>query len=248
MLAATGPVLPLDLDLVYVDDWLAVINKPAGLVTSGPRRRTLTAALPHNLPTSPRPDAMPRPHPVHRLDARTRGLVVVARTHSANVELSRAFQERPVFKRYRALVGGSLTGEGVVDLPVDGRSARSRWRCISVAQAPVTDTLTTVDLWPETGRKHQLRRHLASLGHPVLGDGLHTESGPVLKGQGLMLAAVQLRLPHPHTGQPLDIEIPEPDKLVTFRQRAATRAQRFAQEAARQEAARQGHPEAGLLT
>lgn len=219
-----GPALAMELELVYVDDWMAVVNKPAGLVTSGPRRRTLVAALAHNLSRSPRPDAMARAHPVHRLDARTRGLIVVARTHAANVALGRAFQQRLVKKRYRALLRGALTGEGEIDLPIDDRPAHSRWRSVEVSPAPITEHLTTVDLWPETGRRHQLRRHVAALGHPILGDGPYTPDGPLLKGQGLMLAAVELSLPHPATGEPLHVVIDEPSKLVSFRERARRRA------------------------
>lgn len=221
------PVLPglhLPLPVVYVDDWLAIVHKPAGLVTSGWQRVTLANALPDLLPPSPRPDAMAQAHPVHRLDARTRGLVVVARTHGADVALGLAFQEGRVEKRYRALLRGALHGEGFVDEPVEERAARSRWRSVQVTPAPLTGHLTTVDLWPETGRKHQLRRHMAALGHPILGDGRYTVDGPLLRGQGLMLAAVALTLPHPATGQPLTVQVDEPEKFVTFRARALRRA------------------------
>jgi len=221
-----GPTIELDLPLVYADDHMAIVDKPAGLVTSGARRRTLQAALSFLLPRSPLPDAMARPHPVHRLDARTRGLVACARTHSANVALGHAFQDRQVDKRYRALLVGALEGEGVIETSIDGRPARTRWRCVQVTPAPVTGALSTVDLWPETGRTHQLRIHMASLGHPVLGDDAYTTAGPVLRGQGLYLAAVSLRLPHPATGEELLVEIPEPVKWARFRAWAEGRAGR----------------------
>lgn len=217
----------LDLDIVFEDEHLAVVYKPAGLVTSGNRRQTLVNSLPGNLAPSPQPDAMARPHPVHRLDARTQGLVAVAKTHRANVGLGHVFHNRQVVKRYRALLRGALHGEGVVEDEVDGRSARSRWCSVEVTPAPLTDHLTTVDLWPETGRKHQLRVHMAILGHPVLGDAAYTEEGPVLKSSGLFLAAVCLRLPHPVSGEPLEIEVPEPDKFARFRERARRRVARW---------------------
>lgn len=221
-----GPVLELDLDVLYEDDDLAVVWKPAGLVTSGHRPRTLKAALSHALSSSPLQDALSRPHPVHRLDARTRGLVVCAKTFHADVALSAAFAERRVQKRYRALLRGRLDGEGVVDQPVDDRPARSRWRSVDVVPAPITEWLTVVDLWPETGRKHQLRQHCAALGHPILGDGRYTDDGPVLRGQGMMLAAVALTLPHPRDGRELTVDTGMPDKLATFVARARRRSQR----------------------
>ncbi len=222
-----GRQVDLPLQVVFEDEHLAVVYKPAGLVTSGNRRETLQAALRANLRPSTRPDAMARPHPVHRLDARTQGLVACAKTHAANVALSRAFQERRVQKRYRALLRGRLDGEGVVEEPVDGRDATSRWRTVEVTPAPVTGFATTVDLWPLTGRKHQLRQHVALLGHPVLGDDLYTREGPLLRGSGLFLAALMLVLPHPHTGEELRVEVDEPRKFEAFRARARRRMARM---------------------
>lgn len=221
------PRIEIPLDLLYVDDWVAVVYKPAGLVTSGPRLRTLAHALPAVLSPSSLPDAMPGAHPVHRLDARVQGPVVCARTRGAAVELGRAFQEGRVRKRYRALVAGALHGEGEVDLPVDGREALTRWRSVEVMAAPKTGFLTTVDLWPISGRRHQLRQHLGSLGHPVLGDGRYAGGLPVLRSQGLMLAAVELVLTHPGTGQELRIEVPEPARFTAFRERARRRMLRL---------------------
>lgn len=222
------PVAPVavEVPIVHLDDWLAVVDKPAGLVTSGWQRRTLAHALVSLLPPSPLPDALVQPHPVHRLDARTRGLVLVARSFGADAALSVAFAERRVRKRYLALLRGALPGEGVVEREVEGQPARSRWRSLRVDPAPLTGHVTTVELWPETGRKHQLRRHMAALGHPVLGDGRYTEEGPVLRSQGLMLAAVGLAFPHPGTGQVVTVELEEPEKFRTFRERAIRRASR----------------------
>jgi 23S rRNA pseudouridine1911/1915/1917 synthase len=222
-----SPRFEIPLEILHVDDWLAVVYKPAGLLTSGPRLRTLAQALPALLGPSPLPDAMASAHPVHRLDARVQGPVLCARSRGAAMELGRSFQEGRVEKRYRALVVGSLDGEGEVELAVDGRSARTSWRSVEVMEAPMTGSLTTVDLWPLTGRRHQLRQHLASLGHPVLGDGRYAGGLPVLRSQGLMLAAVELRLEHPGTGVELHIEVPEPARFVAFRERARRRMLRL---------------------
>jgi len=214
------PALETELPIVWSDPHLAAVDKPAGLVTSGHHDRTLARALPWNLPPSEVEDALPYARPVHRLDARTRGLVLVARSHRALVELGRTFQERRIRKRYRALVGARLEGSGVVDEPVSGREARSQWSAVSHSRSLVTDWITTLDLWPETGRTHQLRRHCAALGAPILGD---LRYGSRLRGQGLFLAAVQLELPHPVTGEPLTIALDEPYKFGAFRDREARR-------------------------
>jgi tRNA pseudouridine65 synthase/23S rRNA pseudouridine1911/1915/1917 synthase len=216
------PIFELPLELVFCDPHLAAIDKPAGLVVSGNRHRTVEHALLFNLPPSEAPDALPYPRPVHRLDARTSGLLLVARSASAQIALGRAFQDREVHKRYRTIVVGKLEGAGIVEDQVDGKVARSRWEAVEHTRSLHVDWLTTVDVWPETGRKHQIRVHLAGLGHPVLGDGRYT-TGRVLRSQGLFLFAAELRLTHPITAEPLHLELPEPVKYGTFRNREARR-------------------------
>lgn len=221
------PRLVLPLAVLHLDPWLAAVYKPAGLLTSGARGPSLAAALPALFPPSDRPDAMASAHPVHRLDARVQGPVLCARTRGAAMFLGQAFQESRIEKRYRALLRGALEGEGEVDRPVDGRAARTRWRSVEIVPAPLTGALTVVDLWPREGRKHQLRQHMAALGHPILGDGRYTPDGPVLRGQGLMLACLALRLPHPDTEAPLAIEVDEPRRFLAFRERARRRMARL---------------------
>ncbi len=215
---------PRDLVQVHVDPHLAIVVKPAGLLTNGNRFQTLEGALVHGLPPSDAPDALPWARPVHRLDFRTGGLVVAARTTSAQVTLGRAFQERRVQKRYRAIVGGRLEGEGTVTEPLDGRDAETDWAAVAHHPSTRLDAMTTVDLWPRTGRTHQLRKHLAGLGHPILGDDKYTpDDTPLLKGKGLFLWAVSLQLSHPHTGEPLLAETAEPPRFASLRQREARR-------------------------
>lgn len=219
------PVYARDITVVHADPHLAVVLKPAGLVTSGNRARTLERALPFNLPPTDAPDPLPWPRPVHRLDARTSGLLLVARSLRGQVGLGRALQERRVHKRYRAIVTGRLEGEGVVETPIEGRPARSRWAAVAHARSLHTEWMTILDLWPETGRTHQLRIHVAGLGHPILGDGRY---GPdkVLRSQGLFLSAVSLGLEHPVTGAPLEIAVDPPAKFVTFPAREQRRWER----------------------
>lgn len=207
-----------DVPVVYEDDHMAIVVKDPGLRTSGNRLRTLVNCLPHNLRPSPEPDALHWPHSVHRLDDRTGGLVVCAKTGRGNVGLGRAFQHRKVDKRYRAIALGRLEGRGVVDLPLEERPARSRWRAVQHTPTVSFGWVTTLDLWPETGRTHQLRKHMASLGHPLLGDDLYTPPDRInLAGKGLYLWAVELQVPHPLRDELVHVCLPEPGKYGTRR-------------------------------
>ena len=220
------PIFEAPIEVVWADPFLAAVNKPAGMVVSGNRHRTVEHAMLFNLAPSDAPGSLPFPRPVHRLDARTSGLLLVARTAPAQVALGRAFQAREVRKRYRTMVVGKLEGEGVVEEIVDGKPARSRWKALEHTRSLHVDWFTTVDVWPESGRKHQIRVHLAGLGHPVLGDGLYTD-GPVLRSQGMLLFASELDLAHPISGEPLHIELPEPARYATFRAREHRRWMRY---------------------
>jgi len=216
------PLLDRDVQVVFEDELLAVVVKPPGLLTNGTRYATLERTLPHNLRPSSARDAMPVPRPVHRLDRSTTGLVVCAKTHGAQVELGRAFQERRVHKRYRAIVAGRLQGTHQVREPVEGRDAHSTLSAVEHTPSLHVGWLTTLDLWPHTGRTHQLRRHCTHLGHPILGDRLYPGDQKILRGAGLFLAAVELHLPHPE-GRVLELRIDEPAKHRTFREREARR-------------------------
>ncbi len=225
------PVLPIAVPVVYEDACMAVVHKPSGLATSGALPRTLERTLPHNLSPSSLPDALRRPRPVHRLDAPTAGLVVVAKTRTAHAALGHAFQRREVHKRYRAVLVGRLEGEGRVELPVEGRAAESDYRAIGHGRSLRSGWITRVDLWPRTGRTHQLRRHMAHLGVPILGDGAYGIDGWILKGKGVFLFALELRLAHPTSGAPLHLQIPEPAKVASLFAREARRWRRHHPEA-----------------
>ncbi len=183
--------------VLYKDEHLAVVHKPAGLRTTGAGRGTLVACLPGNLGPSAAKDALDHAHPVHRLDDRTAGLVLVARSGRAAVGLGRALQERRVQKRYEAVVLGRLEGSGRIDLPIDGRPAASRYAVLQHCPSRRFGWLSLVSLWPETGRTHQLRLHMAALGHPLLGDGEHDGGRDNVLNKGLWLFALELLFEHP---------------------------------------------------
>jgi tRNA pseudouridine32 synthase/23S rRNA pseudouridine746 synthase len=153
---------------------------------------------------------------VHRLDAATSGVVVFARNGTAARALSRAFQEQLVEKRYVALVsGGPRLDEGRIDAAIEviggrarvserGKPASTSWRVLSRGRH---DAL--LELEPRTGRMHQLRVHLASIGHPIAGDRVYGGSA----ASRLMLHAERIRFPHPKSGEPVEIVAAPPPEL-----------------------------------
>jgi len=221
-----GPAIRLSVPVVWEDDCMAITVKPPGLRVNGAQLRTLEHALPHVLKPCPLADALTDARPVHRLDAKTGGLVCVAKSAGALVQLSRSFQERRVSKRYAAIVLGRVEGEGEVREPIDGRAAHTRYRSVSVSRALRTEHLSLLDLTPVTGRRHQLRRHMAGLGHPVLGDIPYGKPGTTLLGKGLFLFAYRLELPHPARDERVVVEVAVPPKFGTFLAREQRRWER----------------------
>jgi tRNA pseudouridine65 synthase/23S rRNA pseudouridine1911/1915/1917 synthase len=217
------PVLDLPLHLYSEDDHIAVVGKPPGIAVSGNTARTVERALRGNVRVSPQVDALPWPRPVHRLDAPTGGLLLVAKTATAMVSLGRQFQQRRVQKRYLALVTGRLDGDGTVRSPVEGRPAETAYRALSHTRSLRTEWLTTVEARPATGRTHQIRRHLAELGHPVVGDRQYGAEGSVLRSKGLFLWAVELRFEHPVTGATVVVSTDPPPKFSTYPEREERR-------------------------
>ena len=212
-----------DISVLYEDERLAVVEKPAGILTSGARKRTLEHALSSNVKVSTHDDALLSAHPVHRLDLAVGGLVCVAKTRSFCRVLCAEFEQRRVRKRYRALVVGYVQEDhGVCTTPIDDKEAQTTWAVVSRSNSVHTEWITTLDLWPHTGRKHQLRRHCAiELGHPIVGDTLYTPDPKILcRHKGIFLKAVELTfasVKHDVTGECLHVELPEPNKFVVYR-------------------------------
>jgi 23S rRNA pseudouridine1911/1915/1917 synthase len=222
-LAAT----PLAFGVVYEDEHLLVIDKPVGLsVHPGPGHEsdTLVNGLLVNYPEIRDVGEPERPGIVHRIDRDTSGLMIVARSHGAHELLSEMIRERRVRRAYTALVrGGPETDEGLIDAPLgrdprnrqrqaivdDGREARTRFR---VQERLARTTLLELEL--ETGRTHQIRVHLSSIGNPVVGDGVY---GRAAKGPGGLarqfLHAAALSFTHPISGETLGLTSPLPEDL-----------------------------------
>jgi 23S rRNA pseudouridine1911/1915/1917 synthase len=227
----------LPVDIIYEDDDLVVVNKPAGMVVhvgAGVKSGTLVNALLHHIRKLSTGGGEHRPGIIHRLDKMTSGLLIVAKNDAAHRILAGQFKSREVHKTYQALVHGRITQEtGKMTQPV-GRDPVRRVRMkaggIGAREALTNyrvvqrfDHFTLVDAEPRTGRTHQIRVHFAALGHPVVGDTLYgapakfTVAGKIrktLERNFLHAAAIEFR--HPKSGQTLRLEAPLPGDLREF--------------------------------
>ncbi len=210
---ADQPALELRLAVRYEDEHLAVISKPAGITVSGNQWRTVTRALPFNLRPSPLPTALPRPQPAHRLDHPTSGLLLIGKTGTALTELGRLFATREILKTYHAVTAGPMAESDVFDAAIDGRPARTDYRLLTRVPSEEHTCLNLLRLHPRSGRRHQIRIHLATAGHPILGDREHGAGRVSRTGRGLYLHATELAFRHPATGEDLRISEELPAKF-----------------------------------
>jgi 23S rRNA pseudouridine1911/1915/1917 synthase len=228
----------LPLVVLYEDAHLLAIDKPPDMVVHpapGARRGTVVNAVLHRLGALPGVGEPERPGIVHRLDRDTSGVLLVARTAQALEGLARQFRDRTIAKRYVAVVHGSVRGAGgVIDQPI-GRHPRERQRMSVRARGRAAVTrfevverfagATLLRLAPETGRTHQLRVHLAALGHPIVGDRVYGGRGRAGAGTPQAVAGVLTAFPrqalhakslafaHPVSGASLRVTAPLPDDL-----------------------------------
>lgn len=224
----------IPLDIIYEDESILIVNKPAGLVVHpavGNWTGTLVNAL---LNHAPHLDTLPRAGIVHRIDKETSGLLMVAKTLQAHNSLVEQLQERSIHREYLALVKGWMTAGGTVDQPIgrhpvdrkrnavrrDGKEAVTHYR---LEQRFKRHTLIRVKL--ETGRTHQIRVHMTHINYPLIGDQVYggrfqmpAECNPALaealrsfKRQALH--ATKLGLEHPETGEYMEWELPMPDDM-----------------------------------
>ena len=219
-------IFPLKLEVLFEDAFMAVIHKPAGFPVSGNYYKTIQNALPYNLSFSKEQDALILPRPVHRLDKLTSGLLLVAKTRSAQINLGQQFENQQISKTYVALVKGKLEGEGMLDSSIDQQKAKTFYKSVRVEQSLSYADVSMVELHPKTGRTHQLRIHMAEIGHPIVGDTIY-DSERVLKGKGLFLIAFKVSFFHPITRLNQTFEISLPSKFDAFLKREKRRWNKF---------------------
>jgi len=205
-------VFQLKLEVIFEDDHLAVVNKVAGYPTSGNYFKTIEHALPFNLNPSPIDDALAYPIPVHRLDNPTSGLLIIAKTKSAQLQLHQAFEDKTISKIYLALVSGETIIEQNIVTPIDGKQASTSFRRIGF-KIQNNLAFSLLEVRPQTGRTHQIRIHLSSLGHSIVGDKLYGDKLTSYFNKGLYLSAIGLEFSHPITGKFLQLKISPPSKF-----------------------------------
>lgn len=202
----------LKLELVFEDDYLAVIAKPAGILVSGNSFKTIDNALVQNLKPSSQSDAV-QPRPVHRLDFATTGLLLIGKTSSSILALNKMFEYKQIAKTYIAVTIGTMVKKGTITLAIDDKEAISAFEVIETVPSERFGYLNLVQLLPKTGRRHQLRKHLLSIGNPILGDATYFKEDLVLKGKGMYLNASSLKFLHPTTNEIVNIKKAPPLKF-----------------------------------
>ncbi|MFQ8324862.1 RluA family pseudouridine synthase [Streptococcus pyogenes] len=213
----------IPLDIIYEDDTLAIINKPQGMVvhpSAGHPSGTMVNALMYHIKDLSSINGVVRPGIVHRIDKDTSGLLMVAKTDAAHQALAEELKAKKSLRKYLAIVHGNLPNDrGMIEAPI-GRSEKDRKKQAVTAKGKEAVTHFTVlerfgdyslvELQLETGRTHQIRVHMAYIGHPVAGDPLY---GPrkTLSGHGQFLHAKTLGLTHPMIGKEMIFTVEAPE-------------------------------------
>lgn len=216
----------IPLVVLYEDEQVAVVDKPAGMVVHpafGHQTGTLVNAALSRWPQIAAFAEPGRAGIVHRLDKETSGVILIAKTPQALESLRTQFKARTIRKRYLALVEGlPQTPEGVIDAPIgrdsrqrkrmavlrDGREALTEFRVVEVFAS-----YSLLEVWPKTGRTHQIRAHLAFIGHPVVGDTVYGRRKQPFTLKRHFLHAASITFAHPISGEPITVESPLPVAL-----------------------------------
>ena len=200
--------ITIDLDIIFEDEFLAVINKPAGIEVSGNKRYTITNALTNTLKCSNKDDALANPLPAHRLDYPTNGCLLIGKTTKALTALNKLFEQQQIKKTYLAITIHPQEQKGKIEAPIDGKASISTYQTLTTIPSTKYGALNLVALNPKTGRRHQLRKHLVSIGNPIFGEKLYGKPEQQGSGNGLYLQAYKLEFTHPITTEKLVITSP----------------------------------------
>ncbi len=223
---------PIPLNIIFEDEHLIALDKPAGTVVHpapGHSSGTLVNALLHHCKNLSGIGGVERPGIVHRLDKDTSGLVMVAKTESAHKNLAAQFKKREIHKEYLAIVKGNVKKDSgsihtsigrhkVHRKKMDTRAPKGREASTRYEVVHRHKNWSFLRLWPKTGRTHQIRVHLASIHHPIIGDQLYGGKSADLKMPRQALHAHILKLKHPVTGLNLSFQAPLPKDMINFLQ------------------------------
>ena len=205
--------LELKIEVLFEDEYLAIIYKPAGILVSGNKFVTIANGLTQNLKKSNQSDAV-KPQPVHRLDYPTSGLLLVGKTSTAIAELGKLFQNKEIQKTYFAITIGVMNTVGLINFLIDDKIAQTKFEVLKTVISERFGHLNFVKLTPKTGRKHQLRKHVSEIGNPILGDKKYFLEHKILTGKGLFLHAATLDFVHPFTKDKISITKELPKKFT----------------------------------
>ncbi|RXP46584.1 RluA family pseudouridine synthase [Lutibacter sp. HS1-25] len=216
-------VYKFDIEVIFEDEHVAAINKPAGIIVSGNTFKTIFSALPHNLKKSNEPDALLLPTPVHRLDNQTSGILLIAKTKTAQIELGKQFSNKTIQKTYSTIVVGMVETNLTIKTPIEDKPSETSFEILEVFNSLKHKKLSFLKVSPKTGRTHQIRIHLASINYPILGDKLYGNPETIHKGKGLFLAATEVKFLHPKTFENVVIKIEVPQKFTSLIKREKRR-------------------------
>ena len=233
------PPQDIPLNVVYEDDDVIVVNKPTGLVVHpapGHPDGTLVNALLHHCGDSLSGiGGEKRPGIVHRIDRDTSGLIIAAKNDAAHLALSAQLKDHSLSRTYECLVTGNMKQDsGTVDAPIGRSSAdRKKMAVVPTGRHAVTHWevvarypgVTHLRCRLETGRTHQIRVHMAYIGHPILGDTVYGAKKPVPGLTGQCLHAAGLRFVHPRTGEPVELHCPLPPEFTAMLQKLQNKSQ-----------------------
>ena len=203
----------MKLEVIYEDEDIIVVNKPSGIIVSGNKFRTLENALLHHL--KDQLTAEFRPRFIHRLDGQTSGLIVGAKNYESMLKLQLLMSKRRIEKKYLSIVAGEVPVQSTISLPIKGKSAMTSFQRLRIIESKKYGPMSLLLIKLNEGRTHQIRIHMNSMGHPVIGDKLYNY-GVTKNIKGLFLHAVHLRFSHPKTNEPLVIHSPIPKRFEKF--------------------------------
>lgn len=203
----------MNIPVIYEDDWLVVVDKPAGLLTipsPSNQKRTLTSILNDDLQER---GLKYRLHPCHRLDRETSGLVIYAKGKSIQKKMMDEFKNKNVAKKYIAFVQGAVSKEqGEINMPIEHRPAITRYRL-----GQRRKDFTVLEIMPLSGRTNQIRIHLKGIGHPIVGEAKFAfRKDFLLKAKRLCLHARDLEFLHPVTKETVRLSVKLPEDMEGF--------------------------------